>query len=111
MGDVEGKSCIIIDDMIDTAGTFCAAADMLKSRGAKTVYGMATHGILSANSCEKIEASSFKKVIVTNTVPVNTYGLTKKVEVLSVAKLLGNAIDAIAHGSSVSAIFEGQNQI
>lgn len=111
IGNVEGKTCVIIDDMIDTAGTFCAAADMLKERGAKTVYGMATHGILSAHSCERIESSAFEKVIVTNTVPIDTHGLTEKVEVLSVAKLLANAINAVSIGSSVSAIFEGQNQI
>jgi ribose-phosphate pyrophosphokinase len=111
IGDVKGRNCVIIDDMIDTAATFCAAADMLKEHGAKVVYGLATHGILSADACERIEASSFEKVVVTNTVPVDTRGLTKKVEVLSVAKLLADAIYAVATSSSVSAIFEGQNQI
>jgi ribose-phosphate pyrophosphokinase len=111
IGNVEGRNCVIIDDMIDTAGTFCAAADMLKERGAKTVYGLATHGIMSANAYERIEASSFEKVVVTNTVPVDPNGFTKKVVVLSVAKLLADAIDAVAKSSSVSAIFEGQNQI
>lgn len=111
IGDVDGRNCIIIDDMIDTAGTFCAAADLLKSRGAKAVYGLATHGIFSADALERIEASAFEKVAVTNTVPVDTKGITKKVEVLSVAELLANAIDAVAKGESVSALFEGQNQI
>lgn len=111
IGDVKGRNCVIIDDMIDTAGTFCAAADMLKDYGAKTIYGLATHGILSADACARIEASAFKKVVVTNTMPVDTHGLTKKVEVLSVAKLLANAIYAIANSSSVSAIFGGENQI
>ncbi len=111
IGDVEGKNCVIIDDMIDTAGTFCAAADMLKERGAKVVYGLATHGIFSSNAFERIEESSFEKVVVTNTVPIDTKGITLKIEVLSVAKLLADAIDAVANGSSVSALFEGQNQI
>jgi ribose-phosphate pyrophosphokinase len=111
IGDVKGRNCVIIDDMIDTAGTFTAAADMLREHGAKTVYGLATHGILSADACQRIEDSAFEKVIVTNTVPVDTHGLTKKVEVLSVAKLLANAIYAVANGSSVSAIFDGENQI
>jgi ribose-phosphate pyrophosphokinase len=111
IGDVKGRNCVIIDDMIDTAGTFTAAADMLKEHGAKTVYGLATHGIFSDTAYERIEASAFEKVVVTNTVPVDTKGRTKKVEVLSVAKLLADAIDAIATSSSVSAIFEGENQI
>jgi ribose-phosphate pyrophosphokinase len=111
IGDVKGRNCVIIDDMIDTAGTFCAAADMLRSHGAKSVYGLATHGILSADACERIEASAFEKVVVTNTVPVDTHGLTKKVEVLSVAELLADAIYAVANSISVSAIFEGENQI
>jgi ribose-phosphate pyrophosphokinase len=102
---------VIVDDMIDTAGTFCAAADMLQEKGAKAVYGLATHGIFSGQSLQRIEASAFKKVVVTNTVPIDLKGITKKVDVLSVAKLLADAIDAIAHSDSVSALFEGQNQL
>ena len=111
IGDVKGRACIIVDDMIDTAGTFCAAADLLKEQGAKSVYGLATHGILSGSASERIEASAFEKIVVTNTVPVDTRGVTKKIEVLSVAKLLADAILAVANGESVSALFEGQNQI
>lgn len=111
IGHVKDRNCVIIDDMIDTAGTFCAAADMLKERGAKSVYGLSTHGIFSGTALDKIEASAFKKVIVTDTVPVETGGVTDKVEVLSVARLLADAIQAVASGSSVSAIFEGENQI
>lgn len=111
IGDVDGRTCIIVDDMIDTAGTFCAAADMLKEKGAKSVYGLATHGILSGKALQRIEASAYEKIVVTNTVPVDSQGITNKIEVLSVAKLLADAIQAIASGSSVSAIFEGENQI
>lgn len=111
IGAVEGRNCVIIDDMIDTAGTFCAAADMLRERGAKTVYGLASHGIFSGGALERIEASAFEKVVVTNTVPIDTKGITQKVEVLSVAKLIADAIDAIANSHSVSALFEGENQI
>lgn len=111
IGDVKDRNCVIIDDMIDTAGTFCAAADMLRERGAKTVYGLASHGIFSGEALEKIEASAFEKIVVTNTVPIDTKGITQKVEVLSVAKLIADAIDAIAHSHSVSALFEGENQI
>jgi ribose-phosphate pyrophosphokinase len=111
IGDVEGKQCVIIDDMIDTAGTFCAAADMLKDRGAAGVYGLATHGIFSGEALERIESSSFKKVVVTNTLPIDTHGITKKVDILSVARILADAISAVADSRSVSALFEGQNQI
>ena len=111
IGKVEGRNCVIIDDMIDTAGTFCAAADMLKEKGAKTIHGLATHGIFSEPALERIEQSAFEKIVVTNTVPVDTHGITKKVEVLSVAQLLADAISAIANSRSVSALFEGQNQI
>lgn len=111
MGDVTGRVCVIIDDMVDTAGTFCAAADMLKEKGAKAVYGLASHGIFSGPALKRIEASAFKKVVVTNTVPIDTGKITNKVEVLSVAQLLADAINAVASGSSLSAIFEGENQI
>lgn len=111
IGEVDGRNCVIIDDMIDTAGTFCAAADMLAEKGAKTVYGLATHGIFSGNALEKIEKSAFEKVVVTNTLPIDTRGVTSKVEVLSVAKLIADAINAVANSQSVSALFEGQNQI
>lgn len=110
IGDVKGRDCVIIDDMVDTAGTFCAAADMLKEKGAGKIYGLATHGILSEPALERIEASAFEQVVVTNTVPIDTKGITKKVEVLSVAKLLADAIAAVSNASSVSALFEGQNQ-
>ncbi|HSX46160.1 MAG TPA: ribose-phosphate diphosphokinase [Candidatus Saccharimonadia bacterium] len=111
IGDVDGRNCVIIDDMIDTAGTFCAAADMLKERGAKTIHGLATHGIFSGDALEKIEGSAFEKVVVTNTMPIDTGGVTDKVVVLSVAGILADAISAVANSRSVSAIFEGENQI
>ncbi len=110
IGDVAGKTCIIVDDMIDTAGTVCAAADMLKEHGAGDIYGLATHGILSSPAVERIEASAFKKIIVTDTLPVNIEG-TNKIEVLSVAPLIADAINAVCTGQSISALFEGQNQI
>ncbi len=111
IGDVQGRTCIIVDDMIDTAGTFCAAAELLKEKGAGDIYGLATHGIFSEPALERIEASAFKKIVVTNTVPIDTKGVTKKIDELSVAKLLADAINAVAHGQSVSALFEGQNQL
>jgi ribose-phosphate pyrophosphokinase len=111
IGDVEGRNCVIIDDMIDTAGTFCAAADLLRERGARSVVGFATHGIFSPPALERIEASAFERVVVTNTVPIDTTDASKKVEVLSVAPLIGDAITAITKSRSVSALFQGENQM
>lgn len=111
IGDVEGKDCVVVDDMIDTAGTFCATAEILRERGAGKIYGLATHGIFSEPSLERIEASPFEKVVVTNTVPIDTEGITNKIETLSVAKMLADAIAAISAARSVSALFEGQNQL
>jgi ribose-phosphate pyrophosphokinase len=110
IGDVKGKDCVVVDDMIDTAGTFCATAEMLKEKGAGKIYGLATHGIFSEPALERIEASPFEQVIVTNTVPIDSKGVTDKIAVLSVAKLLADAISAVSAGRSVSALFEGQNQ-
>jgi len=111
IGKVAGRDCVIVDDMIDTAGTFVAAAEMLKEKGAGRIFGLASHGIFSEPALERIEKSAFEKVVVTNTVPIDTSGITKKIEVLSVAKLLADAIYAVAEGNSVSALFEGQNQL
>jgi ribose-phosphate pyrophosphokinase len=111
IGDVDGRACVIIDDMIDTAGTFCAAANMLKENGAKTIYCLASHGIFSGEALQRIEDSAIEKVVVTNTVPIDTHNITDKIEILSVAQLIADAIDAVATGHSLSAIFEGENQI
>lgn len=110
IGEVKGKTCLLIDDMIDTAGTICAAADLLKKKGAKEVYGLATHGVLSGPAIERIEQSSFKKVIVTDSLP-QTNKSSAKLKVLSVAPLIADAIDAVCKGKSVSAIFGGENQV
>lgn len=111
IGNVKGKNCVIVDDMIDTAGTFCAAADMLKEQGAGKIYGLATHGVFSEPSLQRIEESPFEEVIVTNTVPIDAQGITSKIKVLSVAKLLADAISAVNDARSVSALFEEQNQL
>lgn len=111
IGDVTGRICVIVDDMIDTAGTICAAANLLQEKGAKAVYGLGTHGIFSGPALERIEASAFKKIIVTDTVPIKTTKKTSKIEVLSVASLIADAISAVNANRSVSALFEGQNQI
>jgi ribose-phosphate pyrophosphokinase len=109
MGDVKNKVCIIIDDMIDTAGTICAAAQMIADNGAKSVYGVATHGVLSKPALERIDESVFEKVIVTNTLPQHPE-LSKKLEVVSIAPLLAEAVKAVHTLGSVSALFDGKNQ-
>ena len=109
IGDVVGKTCLVIDDMVDTAGTLCAAAEMLMEKGAKQVYGVATHGVLSDPAIERIDASAFKKLYVTNTLPQNR--TSPKLETISIAPLLADAIRAVYERTSVSALFGGQNQM
>jgi ribose-phosphate pyrophosphokinase len=104
-GDVKGKTCIVIDDMIDTAGTICSAADILIENGAKEVYGVATHGVLSNPANERIEASAFKKVIITSTLPSHP-GQSKKIVTLSIAPLLASAINAVFTDHSLSSILQ-----
>lgn len=111
IGKVDGRVCIIVDDMIDTAGTICAAAGLLKEKGAKAVYAIATHGILSGPALERIRESAFERVIITNTVPPRDLDKNPKIKVLSVAPMVADAIAAVAAGRSVSALFEGLNQM
>jgi ribose-phosphate pyrophosphokinase len=111
IGDVKDKICVITDDMIDTAGTICAAADLLTEHGAAKIYGVATHGILSPPAIERIEKSAFSQIIVTNTLPSANENASSKIKVLSIAPLIANTIMAIYQGDSVSAIFGGKNQI
>ncbi len=106
IGDVEGKVAVLVDDMIDTAGTMCAAAQVLLDNGAKEVYAIATHGIFSGQAIERIQNSSFKEVIVTDTIPLNEQAKQcSKIKTVSVAPLLARTIRNIHQGESVSAIF------
>jgi len=110
VGDVDGRTCVIIDDMIDTAATLCAGAEQLKARGAKEIYALATHGVLSGPAIDRIKNSSITKVVVTNTLPLGADKQIDKIEVLSVAKILAETIDAVFEDNSVSEIFGGANQ-
>ncbi|GAB6071669.1 ribose-phosphate pyrophosphokinase [Venenivibrio stagnispumantis] len=104
IGNIEGKNAIIIDDIIDTAGTIVAAAQMLKSKGAKSVIAACTHPILSGPAVERLKNSEIEEVIVTNTIPTEGKEF-EKLTVLSIADLLGEAIKRINIESSVSSLF------
>jgi ribose-phosphate pyrophosphokinase len=106
IGDVKGKIAIILDDMIDTAGTLTQAAQALKDHGASNVYACATHGVLSGPAMERINASVIEKVVITDTVPLgDKVELSDKIRVLSVAELLAEAIRRIHEDESVSSLF------
>ena len=109
VGEVDGKVCILVDDMIDTAGTICAAADQLTERGAARVVAATTHGVFSGQAMERLAASSIEKIIVTDTVPLPEDADHDLIEVLSVAPLIARAIDAVFEDTSVSEIFGGNN--
>ncbi|MHB1711422.1 MAG: ribose-phosphate diphosphokinase [Acidimicrobiales bacterium] len=109
VGDVAGRQCVLIDDMIDTAGTIVAAADLLFERGAAEVWCMATHALLSDPAVDRLKNSALTKVVVTNTLPIPPERYFDKLEVLSVAKLISDAIGAVFEDSSVSEIFGGEN--
>ena len=106
IGDVKGKVAIVLDDMIDTAGTICAAGEVLMQKGAHEVMACATHPVLSGPALERLCASPFSQIIVTNTIPcADKAAKCPKLKVLSVAGLLGKAIHNIHTESSVSVLF------
>jgi ribose-phosphate pyrophosphokinase len=106
IGDVQGRDVVIFDDMVDTAGTLVLSAEALKEEGAGRILAACTHAVLSGQAIAKIEKSPLEKVIVTNTIPLNTAAQAcAKIVVLSVAELFGEAIRRINEGSSVSSLF------
>ncbi len=107
---VRGRHCILIDDMIDTAGTVVAAADILMATGASEVWAMATHGVLSDPAVDRLKNSAITRVVITDTLPLPPEKYMDKIEVLSVAGIIGDAIDAVFEDTSVSDIFGGENQ-
>ena len=110
VGEVEGRTCVLIDDMIDTAGTIVAAAEQLSERGASAVYCAATHGVFSGPAIDRLKNSSIEKIVITNTLPLPEEKRIDKIQVLSAAGILADAIEAVFEESSVSEIFDGQNQ-
>lgn len=109
VGDVEGKNCLIIDDMCDTGGTICKVADALYRNGANDIYAAFSHAVLSGGAVDNLGGSHIKKIIVTNTIPLcdkaQTLKQESRIEVLSVAKLLAKAIKSIHDETSVSSLF------
>jgi ribose-phosphate pyrophosphokinase len=105
IGDVEGKTAVLVDDMIDTAGTISEGARLLKKEGARHVYACATHAVFSPPAVERLSSGLFEEVIVTNTIPVAEAKFFKQLTVLSVANLLGETVWRIHEDSSVSSMF------
>jgi ribose-phosphate pyrophosphokinase len=110
VGDVAGRTCVLIDDMIDTGGTIVAAADQLVEHGASEVHAACTHAVLSGPAIDRLKNSVIERLIVTNTLPLPPEKQLDKIEVLSVAGIIADAIDAVFEDTSVSEIFGGANQ-
>jgi ribose-phosphate pyrophosphokinase len=107
IGEVKGRDCVILDDMIDTAGTLCNAAGALATAGARRVFAAATHPVLSGRAVQRIAGSVLEEVVVTDTIPLMPEAArTGKFRVLTVASLLGEAIKRIHNGDSVSSLFD-----
>ena len=106
IGDVEGRTCVLIDDMVDTAGTLCQAAAILKEKGAKRVVAYATHAVLSGNAIENISNSVIDRLVVTNTIPLREDAVKcDKIQQLSIAPTMADVIQRISKEQSVSSIF------
>jgi ribose-phosphate pyrophosphokinase len=111
IGEVEGRRCVLIDDMIDTAGTICAAAELLADAGASEIYAMATHGLFSDPAIDRLKAAPISRVVVTDTLPASEGHTFDKLEILSVSKIIADAIDAVFEDTSVSELFGGDNLV
>ena len=110
IGDIDGRNCVIMDDMIDTAGTLVAAAEVLKQRGAKRVFAYCTHPVFSGPAIDRIRESQMDEVVVTNTIPLNDRAKdSKNIRQLSVAFLFAETIRRISDGESVTSLFAEQN--
>jgi ribose-phosphate pyrophosphokinase len=110
IGEIEGRNCVVMDDMIDTAGTLVKAAEVLKARGARHVFAYCTHAVFSGPAIERIAASQLDEVVITNTIPMGQAAQTcKKIRQLSVAFLFAETIRRISDGESVTSLFAEQN--
>ena len=111
VGEVQGRPCIVVDDMIDTAGTVAKGAAALAQQGAGPIFAAATHGVLSGKAVQLLEEAPIQEVVVTNTVPIPEEKLFGKLRVLSIAPLIAMALRAVFEDTSVSEIFRGENQL
>jgi len=110
IGEIEGRNCVIMDDMIDTAGTLVKAAEVLKERNAKSVFAYCTHPVFSGPAIERIKTSQLDEVVISNTIPLNDQAKEcKKIRQLSVAFLFAETIRRISDGDSVTSLFSEQN--
>ena len=109
IGEVEGRFCVVIDDMIDSGATIVAAAEILRQHGATDIWCAATHGVLSDPATDRLKNSEYSRVVLTNTLPIPSEKQIDKIEVLSVAKIFADAIEAIFEDTSVSDLFGGEN--
>ena len=110
IGDIEGRNCVIMDDMIDTAGTLVKAAEVLKERGALKVFAYCTHPVFSGPAVERLQASQIDEVVITNTIPLSESARAcAKIRQLSVASLFAETIRRISDGESVTSLFSDQN--
>lgn len=110
VGDVKDHICVLVDDMIDTAGTLCGAAEALMERGAKAVVAVATHPVLSGPAAERLAESPIEKVVVTNSLPLPDSCHVDKIEVVSIAPIVASTMKAIFEDESVSELFDDDNQ-
>jgi len=107
IGEVEGRTCLLVDDMVDTAGTLCKAADALKERGASKVVAYCTHAVLSGNALENVRTSQLDELIVTDTIPLSAAAREiSKIRQLTIAGLLAESMRRVANEESISALFE-----
>ena len=106
IGDIDGKTAILVDDMIDTAGTITNAANALKKLGAKEVYACATHPVLSGPAIQRIEDSDIKQMILLNTIPIPAEKRIEKMKILSVAPLFAEAMMRVFNNESISKLFD-----
>jgi len=106
IGDVDGKDVLLVDDLIDTAGTFCAAIDALKAKGAQRIFGSVTHSVLSGNAVERLNSSALEKLYVSDTIPLAEEHVSEKIEICTASDLFAEAIIRTYKNESISSLFD-----